>query len=184
MAGCRVSGSAKRVFARPRRPGAFSRSRSVVAVFSSPLLRARQTAEQILSTQPRLKLRQSKLLLEIHSPWDGKPAAVVDRRKDDIYSGSGPQFEQPRDVALRIRQFFKRVLRDYSGEHVAAVTHGDVIAFAVLWANRAELSARKKAALHKFGITDGYPATASITTFLYDSDSVDDQPRILYSRPS
>ena len=166
-----------------REAGRVLESQSVAAVFSSPLLRARQTAEQILATQPRLKLRQSQLLLEICSPWDGKPAKEVDRRSDDIYSGSGPQFEQPQDVVLRVKKFFRRVLRDYSGRHVAAVTHGDVVAFAVLWANRAEVSARNKAALHKFGISDGYPATGSITTFLYASESLQRPPRIHYTRP-
>ena len=167
-----------------RAAGEILEKQALAAVFSSPLLRARQTAEHILAAHPLLKLRQSKLLLEIFSPWDGKPAAEVDLRKDDIYSGSGPQFEQPRDVALRVERFFSRVLRDCAGTHVAAVTHGDVIAFAVLWANRAEVSARSKAALHWYGISDGYPATGSITTFSYDSESLDRPSRIRYTRPA
>jgi probable phosphoglycerate mutase len=155
----------------------------ISALFSSPLLRARQTAGEIISFFPGLELQLSRLLLEIHSPWDGKPSAVVDRRRGDIYTGSDSRFEQPRDVALRVRRFFDRVLKTHRGEKVAAVTHGDVVAFAVLWASRAEVSARCKAGLVEYGVTDGYPATGSITTFLYNSDSVDDPPQVRYIRP-
>lgn len=157
---------------------------SIDAIFSSPLLRARQTAREILSFHPHLNMQLSRQLLEIHSPWDGKPSVEVDQRRDDIYTGSGPQFEQPGDVVKRVRRFFSRSLRTYPGGNVVAVTHGDVVAFAALWAGRAEVSARNKAGLHKYGITDGYPATGSVTTFLYDSDAVDDQPETRYIRPS
>jgi broad specificity phosphatase PhoE len=166
-----------------RSAGDALKNQSIAAVFSSPLLRARQTAGEILSFHPGLRMQISKLLLEIHSPWDGKPSAVVDRRQGDIYSGSDSQYEQPGDVAKRVRQFFSRVLKTYPGENVVAVTHGDVVAFAVLWASRAKVSARNKAGLHRYGVTDGYPATGSITTFLYRSDLVDEQPRVSYVRP-
>ena len=166
-----------------RSAGDALKNQSLAAVFSSPLLRARQTASEILSHYPSLKIQISKLLFEIYSPWDGTPSAVVDRRRGDIYTGSGELYEQPDDVADRVRRFFGRVLKRYSGRSVAAVTHGDVVAFAVLWASSAEVSARKKAGLHKFGIPDGYPATGSITTFRYHSDSVDDPPQIIYTRP-
>jgi broad specificity phosphatase PhoE len=166
-----------------RSAGNVLKNKSLAAVFSSHLLRSRQTANEILTHYPHLKIQLSKLLLEIHSPWDGKPSAVVDHRLGDIYTGSGESYEQPDDVASRVRRFFSRVLKSYSGRSVVAVTHGDVVAFAVLWASRAEVSARNKAGLHKFGVSDGYPATGSITTFLYHSDSVDDPPDIIYTRP-
>jgi len=171
--GLRQAHSAARVFA----------GRSIDAVFSSPLLRARQTAEIILASQPGMSLRLSKLLLEIHSPWDGKPAAVVDRRRGDVYSGSGPQYEQPPDVVRRVRRLFTRILRLYAGGQVVAVTHGDVIAFAVMWASRVTVSPRNKAGLHAWGVADGYPATGSITTFSFGGVSVDEPPRIRYLRP-
>lgn len=166
-----------------RSAGHALKNQSLAAVYSSPLLRARQTANEILSHYPHLKIQLSKLLLEIHSPWDGKPSAVVDGRRGDIYTGSGESYEQPGDVAIRVRRFFGRILKRYSGRSVVAVTHGDVVAFAVLWAGRAEISARNKAGLHKFGVSDGYPATGTITTFLYHSDSVDAPPDIIYKRP-
>ena len=166
-----------------RSAGNTLKNQSLAAVFSSPLLRARQTAAEILSHYPGLKIQISKLLLEIYSPWDGKPSVMVDQRHGDIYTGSREPYEQPDDVASRVCRFFGRVLKQYSGRSVAAITHGDVVAFAVLWARKAEVSARKKAGLHKYGVPDGYPATGSITTFLYHSESVDDPPDIFYARP-
>ena len=176
----RLSGEGQR---QARAVGKVLKNQKVAAVFSSPLLRARQTADEIFEHYPRMKVQLSRLLLEIHSPWDGKPSRVVDQRRGDIYTGSGPQFEQPGDVAMRVRRFFSRVLKNYPGKNVVAVTHGDVVAFAVLWASGAEVSARYKAGLHRYGVSDGYPATGSITTFLYGSDSVDEQPRINYINP-
>lgn len=167
-----------------RSAGRFLASQPVSAVFSSPLLRARQTAMEIVAFHPGIDLRLSRLLLEVRSPWDGKPAAEVDARRGDVYSDAGPEYEQPRDIVLRVGRFFKQILRHHPGGHTVAVTHGDVIAFTVLWARRREASARRKAGLHKLGIGDGYPATGSITTFLYDSDSIDDQPAISYIRPA
>jgi broad specificity phosphatase PhoE len=166
-----------------RSAGQALEGQKISALYSSPLLRARQTAREMRSFFPGLELQLSRLLLEIHSPWDGKPSEVVDRRRGDIYTGSDSRFEQPWDVVQRIRRFFKRVLKTCRGGKVVAVTHGDVVAFAVLWASRVDVSARHKAGLHKYGVADGYPATGSITTFLYDSDSVDDLPAITYSRP-
>ena len=166
-----------------RAAGQALRNKQISALFSSPLLRARQTAKEILSYCPHLKIQLSQRLLEINSPWDGKPSAVVDRRRGDIYTGSDSQFEQPEDVVTRVLRFFNRVLKNYPEKHTVAVTHGDVVALTVLWACRAEVSARNKAGLHRYGVTDGYPATGSITTFLYSSNSVDEQPRIHYINP-
>jgi len=50
-----------------------------------------------------------------------------------------------------------RARRQYAGQQIAAVTHGDVIAFAVLWAHQQPLTAGHKSRLMPFGIADGYP---------------------------
>ena len=152
------------------RAARFFKSRPVAAVFSSPLLRSLQTARTILAFHPALELKKTRLLLEVHTPWDGMPAEEVDRRGGDVYSGSNPPFEQPQDVLKRVRRFFRRVRKSFSSGHVVAVTHGDVIAFWVLWVHQAEVSAQNKASLNKFGIPVGYPATGSITTFSFDDD--------------
>jgi broad specificity phosphatase PhoE len=152
------------------------------AVFSSPMLRARQTAKEIISHYPNLRLRISELISEISTPLEGRPANEVDDLSE-IYSGPAPQYEQPADVSNRVKKFIIRVRRQFSGKHIAAVTHGDVISFAVIAIHNQQLLPAKKASLQPLGISDGYPAPASITTLTFRTDSPDELPEVDYLRP-
>jgi hypothetical protein len=66
---------------------------------------------------------------------------------------------------------------------VVAVTHGDVIVFAVLWARGLALTPKNKANLHALGFTGGYPATGSLTAFTFRTDSLNELPEVRYFRP-
>jgi broad specificity phosphatase PhoE len=155
----------------------------LAAIFSSPLLRARQTAGKLVRFNPHLRLRVSSLLSEAATPYDGQPARKIDVRHGDVYSGSNDQFEQPLDIVNRVRKFILRARRQYAGKQIAAVTHGDVIAFAILWAQRQPLIPAHKSRLMPFGITDGYPALASITTVTFRTTLDDEMPAVAYVRP-
>jgi len=155
----------------------------LAAIFSSPLLRARQTAGELVKSNPHLRLRISSLLSEAATPFDGQPERKVDRLHGDVYEGSGDQFEQPFDIVDRVQKFIRRTRRQYAGQQIAAVTHGDVIAFAVLWAQRQPLIPALKSRLTPFGIADGYPALASITTFSFHTTLDDEMPVVAYVRP-
>jgi broad specificity phosphatase PhoE len=155
----------------------------LATVFSSPLLRTRQTAGEVLSRHPHLRLRISKLLLEIATPFEGRPELEVDARRGDVYSGSPSPFEQPDDIYNRVRKFIRRARRIYPGQHIVAVTHGDVVSFTILGLNGQKLKAVQKASLQPFGISDGYPAPASITTLTFRTSSEDERPQVQYVRP-
>lgn len=155
----------------------------VAAIFSSPMLRARQTAREIFRYHPHLTVRISKLLSEISTPFEGRPADEVDRRYGDVYSGIDSRYEQPADIVKRVQKFMQRVCRQYAGKQIAAVTHGDVIAFAVMWAHRHQLLPSHKSRLIAFGIPDGYPAPASITTFTFRTTVNVEMPTVAYLRP-
>ena len=159
------------------------RDSRLATVFSSPLLRARQTAGELINHHPHLKLRISKLLLEIATPFEGRPELEVDARRGDVYKGSASSFEQPDDIYNRVRKFIRRARRQYSGQHIVAVTHGDVVSFTILGINGQKLKAAKKASLQPFGISDGYPALASITTLTFRTTSEDERPHVGYVRP-
>ncbi|HOS79349.1 MAG TPA: histidine phosphatase family protein [Anaerolineae bacterium] len=167
------------------------RATPLAALFSSPQLRARQTAAHVALQHPRLTPATSPWLDEIHIPLEGHPLAVAAARDWDLYAGSPPPYEQPADIVARIRAFVAEIRRAYAGQTVAAVTHGDVIAFAVLWALGRPTTAAEKRALHTIpGFYDGYPQTASITTFTFDGtcdgpcDGGDDRPvEVAYLRP-
>jgi broad specificity phosphatase PhoE len=153
------------------------------AAYSSPLLRARQTAREILAFHPQLKLQQSALLNEVFTAFEGRPVRVGDRRGDDYYTGVGPPYEQPVDIVQRMLRFFESVRRRHAGRNVLAVTHGDVVIFTLLWARGLALSPENKANLHAFGF-NGYPATGSLAAFTFRTDSSHELPEVRYMQPA
>ena len=154
----------------------------LAALFSSPLLRARQTAREIGRFHSNLDMRVSRLINEVHSAFEGCAMETVESRPGEVYASADPRFDQPQDVFKRFNRFVNRLLRMYPGRHVAAVTHGDVIIFAFIGARGLPLTVESKTKLAGFGFPDVYPATGSITTFAYHVGSVSEQPDIHYRR--
>jgi broad specificity phosphatase PhoE len=152
------------------------------AAYTSPLLRARQTAKEIVAFHPQLKLRHSALLNEVLTVFEGQPSLVGDQRRDDYYTGIGPPYEQPADIVQRVLQFFETVRRRHKGQNIMAVTHGDVVTFTMLWAGGFALSPHNKANLKAIGF-NGYPATGSITAFSFRTDSERELPEVRYFQP-
>lgn len=169
--------------AEARAAGRFLSGARLAAVYTSPLLRARQTARAILAFHPALKPRRSRHLIEVLSAFEGRLGAEVDARHGDIYTGFGPPYEQPADIAARVGAFFRAARRRHPGRKVVAVTHGDVIVFAMLSARGLALTPRNKSRLHTLGFACGYPATGSLTEFTFRTDSEDERPEILYLQP-
>jgi broad specificity phosphatase PhoE len=156
---------------------------NIAAVFSSPLLRARQTGREVLSSNGGQPLRISKLLTEVHTCFEGRPSAEIDALQDDIYTGAPPGCEQPSDIAARGMRFMQRMRRQYAGKHIAAITHGDIIVFMILWAKAMPLTPANKLRFSASGVLDAYPATGSITTFIYRTLSLDEKPAVRYLKP-
>lgn len=166
-----------------RRAGSALRGKDLAAVFSSPLLRARQTAREVLACTGCQPLRISRLLTEVHTAFEGHPLAEVDGLRDDIYTGAPAGFEQPADIVARATGFVRRVRSLYEGKHIAAVTHGDIIVFMILWAKAMPLTPAGKLGLSATGVLDSYPATGSITTFTFRTLRPDEKPAVRYMKP-
>ncbi len=150
-------------------------------VFSSPMLRARQTAGEMIRFNPHLRLRISKLINEVCTSYEGRPGAEIDALDGDVYTGAEACDEQPQDIVDRTRRFILRMRRQFPGGRVAAVTHGDVITFTVLWAKGFEITPRNKTRLLQAGYPEPYPAYASITTLTYASSLPGEIPVIDYT---
>ena len=148
----------------------------VVAIFSSPMLRARQTAAVIAAAHPGLRVRQSKLLHEVWVPIDGLPLEEGIRRNWDIYTGNPPPYEQPEHILNRMLRFVSQCRSRYGGQTVAAITHGDPIGFLMLWAWGEPVTAERKAPLYGM-----YLEVASITTLVFRSADPADRPAVLYT---
>jgi broad specificity phosphatase PhoE len=156
----------------------------VDALFTSPMLRARQTARAVALRQGGVDTHVSRLIIEVCSPFQGRPSAAADQVRWDLYSGAGCDFEQPPDIVDRVLRFVSRCLRRYPGGHVAAVTHGDVVAFTLLWAIGASLRADHRLDMREHGFPDRYPATGSITTLSFPADGPRPPVDIAYWKPS
>jgi broad specificity phosphatase PhoE len=106
----------------------------IAAIYTSPLLRARQTAAAIAARHPGVPVRRSALLLEIRTGWEGTPnkeipkgtSFYVQRRRDDD--------EDIAAVLARMQRLVRRLLRRHAGQTVVCVGHADPIAILALWA--------------------------------------------------
>lgn len=141
----------------------------VAAVFASPLLRTCQTAMAIFERHPGIPFAVDDRLLEVFTPFDGQPMAVLEARAFDLYTGVGPPYEQPAAILARARDFIDDICARFAGRHVVAVTHGDVITFLLIWAlgHPPEPSARNR--LAEWGLPEAYPACASVTTLQFQT---------------
>jgi broad specificity phosphatase PhoE len=153
------------------------------AVYCSPLRRAHQTAAILADRLPGLSPVISPLLVEIYSPFDGQPRSVMQARGWDFYTDTQPPYEQPGDVVARVRRFFARVRAEHAGRHVVAVTHGDVVMFALLWAMGCPVDHAHRSDVARVCGEDEYPAPASISSLFFETDDEDERPRIVYARP-
>ena len=157
---------------------------NLAVIFASPQLRAQQTAAVIQQHHPDVEIVTEPLIDEVKSFFEGHPASEIEKRGWDLYTGvEEGDYESPSDVASRAWQFIRRVRRAYHGSHVAAVCHGDVIAFAVLRAMQEPIEIERKRTLARFGVTDGYPATATITTVSFNRETPGAVPQITYVKP-
>ena len=155
----------------------------LAALFSSPLLRCRQTAKEVLAIHPYLRLQISTRITEVLTPYQGMPGAVIDCLRGDIYTGVPQGYEQPADIVLRACSFLATVRQRYPHACTVAVTHGDVIAFVALWACGFTPVPADKLQLKCAGIFDAYPAHGSITMLTYLTNSPEERPQVTY-KPS
>jgi len=142
----------------------FFKSIPVAAIYSSPLLRARQTAEIIQRHHPQLKVSHSRYLIEVKSGFEGKKESEIIQAGNDVYFHKESTYEQPPEVFSRVQAFFSKVKKKHAGQHVIAITHGDLILFTLFWFNNIEITAANKCNLSHFKCIAEYPATGSITS--------------------
>lgn len=160
----------------------YLQAKPFAALFSSPMLRARQTAKIILAaTQPDLPLRISTYLNEVYVGVQGRLLRELEARGWNIYADFAAPYEQPGDILSRVQKFVARVRRQYPKKHVVAVTHGDPIVFMMLWARH--LPATRQGVL-ELDLPESYPATGSITTFTYKTNLEDEIPELEHVSPS
>jgi broad specificity phosphatase PhoE len=97
------------------------------AIYCSPLLRARRTAELVAAHHPGIPLRRSVLLLENLHPYQGRPQAEVAKLGERAYDPDilGDVGETIQDVCDRVARFLRMMQRRHPGGVIAVVAHAD-----------------------------------------------------------
>jgi probable phosphoglycerate mutase len=99
----------------------------VAAIYSGPLLRARQTAGAIARHHPAATRHVSTLLHEVRSAWEGTPLASFATGFSTYGDPRAPDDETMAGIAGRMLRFVARVHRRHPGACVVAISHGDPI---------------------------------------------------------
>ena len=149
----------------------------IAALYSSPLERATETAK-IISEQLGIESQTSELLLEAFSPFDGQSISDLNKRNWDVYTGTEPPYEQPIDILTRAKTFSWQIRSRFPGKNIIAVTHGDLIAFMVLWAKQLSITPQEKRKLYESFLT-----YASISSFTYETNVETEIPKFEYFQP-
>lgn len=143
------------------------------AIYTSPMLRARQTSQIIAAQHPGVTTHISRLLNENYSPYQGTPIAEIAAMDWDIFTGIQPPYDRPVDMLNRLLKFIERARRLHPGRAVIAVTHGDPIRFLMGWAMGGAVET---------GFKDmKYPETGSVMALTYNGDTP--QPTLQLSTP-
>lgn len=114
----------------------FLKSQNIHALYSSHQLRARQTAKLLKETLAIDSIHLSSKLLEVHSPFQGKPFTYARSINFDSFGKTigGITGETLQEVLMRMQTFIKKVLSHHPGKNVVAVSHGDPIMLLRVWA--------------------------------------------------
>jgi broad specificity phosphatase PhoE len=119
--------------------------RPLAAIYSSPMLRARRTAEVVLAAQPELdRVRIDSDLQEVRTAWQGEPVAALERIDWDFYAHPRHADDESLDaIHERMRRWLRRMLLRHSGSEVLGVSHGDPILILVGTLSGLPLDARQ-----------------------------------------
>lgn len=141
----------------------FLRPEPIRMIYSSPMLRARQTAAVIQNYHPTAPLRISKYINELRSSYQGVSRSEMDALSWNFYDNrQQPEDESREDVLARVQQQVRLTLRRNAGESVVWVAHGDIVIIATLWGRGQALSALSN---YKGA---NYIAHASVTRFVFE----------------
>lgn len=109
------------------RTAEFLTGRDLAAVYSSPLIRARQTAALIADRHPGAQRLVTGLLNELGSAWQGTPYAQFKAGFSAYEHRREPGDESIEDIAARMVEFVTGARRRHPGRTVVGVSHGDPI---------------------------------------------------------
>jgi probable phosphoglycerate mutase len=137
----------------------------VDAFYSSPMLRARQTARFLAARHGDMPVRISRLLIEVYTSWQGRSHAELEPLHFDFYSNPLSETDEKlHEIWDRINRFVRRVLKQHPGKVVVGVTHGDIVFLAKSGYRGMPI------AIESIRRRDFYPGKGSLTRLTFGPD--------------
>jgi len=99
----------------------------ISAVYTSPQLRARQTARIIARRHPETPIRVSRLLSEVHTSWQGTCFSKLGSYVNIYEPPKEPGDETIPQIFARMSRLLRQVVRRHQGQTVVCVSHADPI---------------------------------------------------------
>jgi broad specificity phosphatase PhoE len=137
----------------------------VDAFYSSPMLRARQTARFLAEKHGNMRVHVSRLLIEVNTAWQGRSHADLEPLHFDFYSHPLSETDETlHQIWDRINRFARRARRRHPGKTVVGVTHGDIVFLAKSGFRGMPI------AIESIRRPDFYPGKGSLTRLTFGSD--------------
>jgi broad specificity phosphatase PhoE len=143
----------------------------LAAIYTSPMLRAKQTARIIARQHPGIPLYETRRLIELRTHYQGHHWAKMPRHPNFYDPGAGDETVQ--QVFLRMQRLMFDLIAQYPGKSVLCVSHGDPIKIIRM--------AYLGQPLTKQSAWEPDPAKGSIVRFAWEEDAA--EPEITYFEP-
>ena len=137
----------------------------VDAFYSSPMLRARQTARFLAARHGDMAVHLSRLLIEVKTAWQGRAHADLEPLHFDFYSHPLSETDETlHEIWGRINRFVRRVRKQHPSKTVVCVTHGDIVFLSKSGFRGMPI------AIESIRRRDFYPGKGSLTRLTFGSD--------------
>ncbi len=137
----------------------------ITTFYSSPRLRARQTARILATPHPEATLRITYLLDEVLTAWQGRPHSELEVHGFNYYANRlHPSDETLEQVWARVERFIKRARKKHTGETVVGISHGDPVILTRAYYSGMPL------AIGSLRVPNVYPGNGSITRLTFSAD--------------
>lgn len=163
--------------------GKWLKDKNISKIYCSPMERAQQTAGIVAEYQDNFTPVIDERIIEINTPYEGKPLSELEAINWDMYTDNKHPYEVEDTVLNRVHDFFEHVIEQHAGQSIIAVGHGDILVFPWLHAKGVIPQAQLKDSLLDYGLSEAYPATASIMTFKLTDSPRKVKPQVAYIRP-
>jgi len=128
--------------------GKYLSRKKIKAIYSSPIKRAFESAEIISTYFPKLKVIRAKELFEWRYNWKSRTESGIKKSKEFKTYLKNPakltKGEKIIELANRMEEFCKKILKKHNGGEIICVTHQDPIRALILRLQNKEMDLLNK----------------------------------------